>query len=172
MPVEVVGVPVDIEGQANSPVVAGSPPVVVAGRPLTNQLTGLASTPTPESPQKGSLSLLVGAVFQAIVPVIILSSYYRGEWAKAYCEETGLARCVPHHATLATVCSRGCRRVQPGCSQAVTVCLPGGRSSSAGSGWAPSSTSSSATSGSGGSTGDASPREARRRCDRTSAQPQ
>jgi len=85
-PVEVTGCPVDIEGQ---PTASAAP--VVTGIPLTNHLTGLNATPTPESEQKSYFSLLTGAIFQAIIPVIILSNYYREEWATAYCEEMGLA---------------------------------------------------------------------------------
>jgi len=70
-----------------------APPPVVAGRPLAKQLNALAATPTPMSEQKSYASLLVGSGFQGIVPLIILSSYYRGGWATAYCE-TGLAQWV------------------------------------------------------------------------------
>jgi hypothetical protein len=94
MPVEVTGVPVDI-AVVSHPDDDGIalPPPVVAGRPLARQLHGLASTPTPMSEQKSYASLLVGSGFQGIVPLIILSSYYRGGWATAYCE-TGLAQWV------------------------------------------------------------------------------
>ena len=92
MPVEVVGTPVEVTGapvdiDAN----ASARPPVVAGKPLTKQLTGLATSPTPESEQKGLLSLLAASAFQGIVPIIILSAYYQNEWSNAYCEETGLA---------------------------------------------------------------------------------
>jgi hypothetical protein len=91
MPIEVTGVPVDI-AEISHPN-DGTVPPVVAGRPLAKQLTGLAATPTPASEQKSFLSLLVGSGFQGIIPLIILSSYYRGGWSTAYCE-TGIAKWV------------------------------------------------------------------------------
>lgn len=91
MPIEVTGVPVDI-AEISHPN-DGTVPPVVAGRPLAKQLTGLAANPTPASEQKSFLSLLVGSGFQGIIPLIILSSYYRGGWSTAYCE-TGIAKWV------------------------------------------------------------------------------
>ena len=93
MPVEVTGVPVDITAISQPNEDGTAPPPVVAGRPLAKQLNALAATPTPMSEQKSYASLLVGSGFQGIVPLIILSSYYRGGWATAYCE-TGLAQWV------------------------------------------------------------------------------
>jgi hypothetical protein len=89
--VEVTGVPVDIAviSHPNDGTVL---PPVVAGRPLANQLTGLAATPTPEAKQQSYANILLGSSLQGIVPLIILSSYYRGGWSTAYCEETGLAQ--------------------------------------------------------------------------------
>lgn len=92
MPIEVTGVPVDI-AVISHPNDGTVRPPVVAGRPLAKQLTGLAANPTPASEQKSFLSLLVGSGFQGIIPLIILSSYYRGGWSTAYCE-TGLAKWV------------------------------------------------------------------------------
>ena len=93
MPVEVTGVPVDIAAISHPDDGTASPPVV-AGRPIAKQLTGLAANPTPASEQKSYLSLIVGSGFQGLVPLIILSSYHRGEWSTEYCEETGLANWV------------------------------------------------------------------------------
>eukprot|EP00964_Phaeocystis_antarctica_P117573 scaffold81390_cov57-Phaeocystis_antarctica.AAC.1 len=84
--VQVTGVAVDIE-TANAP---GA--VTVNARPLTRQqsaqgsLKRMTAAPTAETAQKGHVSLLATPVMGGIIPIFILASYYRDEWATKYCE--------------------------------------------------------------------------------------
>ena len=102
MAMQTTGIDVEAGGD-DAPVVTGTPveagreneaPVVTGAPVLSRQLSGAAvqqraqqalTGPTAESPQKSSSDLFYSAAMQAILPVILLTNYYRQEWGDRYC---------------------------------------------------------------------------------------
>ena len=87
--VEVVGTPVDIDAEP-----AGATTTVVQATPLAKQLTqtgrrrfnGMVTGPDAEAEQKSHANLILTMFLSAVVPMIVLSYYYRDGWGDLYCE--------------------------------------------------------------------------------------